>query len=602
MLPYQEEYIRNVSEAVELSDYGRDVQTSFEQWYEDRVRANARIAELKQRNTQLLNENLFPTLDALHSASQQTLDELNAFADALLDWKINLDPGVYVIIHDALLSLYRVRHDRNAIIRELYKLGMGLYYQRRAIMGIKFDTARSFYFENEMVFAEAASYFRHFEEIGDEETQGYILRSIANIALCVRDHKRKIAASGKALQIIRDPHYREIAPGLPWDRYLRSVHQQMSANRSSLSRGNLTQEELSLVLDSCYEVFKPEQLSGNPSVRWLWPYYEMEYNCGYVDISTTLSRMEKLIEDTPWDQYDISGLYGCGQLPLRYGELLRQHPEFLEDHERRVFLSHAYEKMERHLMTYPREKLSETFYFTISLVFTDYFETDGVPPYRDLALHLIMRLHGDLYIRACRAKVLLQCLCKALLRTDPAFFDDIPFIHHAAPEEKESVVLDYAQDCALFYDHGLRQTSLPQVRTRDLFQNEYRMYQLHPLAGRDTLSRYSSLCRCADVAWGHHRAYNGIQGYPDDYERTSSPYRQMTDAVALVSWIIERNTNDFSALLPEIFAQEGKLFSPLVTACLNDTRTLEELQAALTADDAPYYREIWENLRQWYNE
>ena len=602
MLPYQEEYVRNVREAVELSGYAQGAQAPFEQWHEERLRANARIAELKRRNTQLLSEELFPTLDALHSAPQQTLDELTAFADALLDWKVNLDPGVYVTIHDALLSLYRVRRDRNAIIRELYKLGMGLYYQRRAVMGVDFDTARSFYFENEMVFAEAASYFRHFEEIGDEETQGYIIRSIANIALCVRDPKRKIAASGKVLQIVRDPHYREVAPGLPWDRYLRSTHQQMSVNRTSLSRGNMSQEELSLVLDSCYEVFKPEQLSGNPSVRWLWPYYEMEYNCGYVDLKTTLDRMERLIEDTPSNQHDMSGLYGCVQLPLQYGELLRKNPKYLEDHERRAFLIRAYEKLERNLMTFPKENIDDSYYYTTSLVFTNYFETEGVPSYRELTTQLIMRDEGESYIRARRAGALLKCLCSALLRNDPAFFDDIPFIQELPAEEKEVAVLSYAQDCAMFYDYGLYQTSLPHVRTRDLFENEYRMYRLHPIAGRDTLSNYAEMRRCADVAWGHHGTYNGLQGYPDDYERTSSPYRQMTDAAALVSWIMAHNTNDLSALLPEIFAQEGKRFSPLVTACLNDPHTLAELQAALTADDTPYYREIWEKLHRWQQE
>ena len=62
------------------------------------------------------------------------------------------------------------------------------------------------------------------------------------------------------------------------------------------------------------------------------------------------------------------------------------------------------------------------------------------------------------------------------------------------------------------------------------------------------------------------------------------------------------NTDNISTLLPEIFAQEGKRFSPLVTACLNDSRTLIELQTALTADDTPYYREIWEKLHRWQQE
>ncbi len=39
MLPYQEEYVRNVREAVELSDYAQGAQAPFEEWHEERMRA-----------------------------------------------------------------------------------------------------------------------------------------------------------------------------------------------------------------------------------------------------------------------------------------------------------------------------------------------------------------------------------------------------------------------------------------------------------------------------------------------------------------------------------------------------------------------------------
>ena len=203
MQPYQHEYIQNARRAREISDFRSGLGEGFDSWYRLRRESETELKELKRKNTYLLNACLFPMLDGLHGARDEQLNELSEFADGLLDWKINLDPGIYVTVHDALLSLCRVRRDRNALIRELYKLGMGLYYQNRYLNSTDAKWSSPFRFANEMAFTEAASYIRFFEELGDDETRGYVIRSLANIALTVRDHKRKIAASQRVLNIIR---------------------------------------------------------------------------------------------------------------------------------------------------------------------------------------------------------------------------------------------------------------------------------------------------------------------------------------------------------------------------------------------------------------
>ena len=296
MQPYQQQYIENAQEIMRLGDFYRVPRTDFSTWFAIEKSNRQRMLRLKRENIELLNRNLFPTLDELHEANQERIDELIAFADALLDWKTNLDCGVYVSIHEALLSLYRVRRDRNRIISELYKLGMGLYYMDRAVEGVDKEHASPFRFRNEMVFTEAGSYMKFFEEIPDAETRGYIIRALANIAICSDDRKRRVAITARVLQILKDEHYRALEPSLPWDVFLRRSNQQMSANRSTLSKGDLSKQELELILESCYEVFKPEADAQNPDIRWLWPYYEMEYSCGFVDLETTLGRMEHLID------------------------------------------------------------------------------------------------------------------------------------------------------------------------------------------------------------------------------------------------------------------------------------------------------------------
>jgi hypothetical protein len=359
MRQYQIEYIENVREAAALADFGAGLDEGFEEWYRQRLAALERIGKLKRRNTHLLNECLFPCLDVLHEAKDEDLAELSEFADRLLDWKTNLDPGVYTAIHDAMLSLYRMRRNRDAVVRELYKLGMGMYYMDRYVAGLQEDKSAPFRFQNEMVFTEAASYLRRYEEMENEETRGYIVRSLANVALCVRDHKRKIAASSRALKIIRDEKYVRLAPSLPWDRFEQAAHRQMSANRVSLSRGDLSDEELAEVLDSCHEVFQSEQASANPGVRWLWPYYEMEYSCGYVSRECTLERLEKLISDTPAHQYDTNGIYGNVHLVLIYGEILRRHEELRGDLKRLRFLNEANRRLYRTLLNYPANRIDD---------------------------------------------------------------------------------------------------------------------------------------------------------------------------------------------------------------------------------------------------
>ena len=602
MLPWQKEYIGNAREAAALWDEYTDANQPFEVWQRRRAEALARIEELKEKSTAILNDCFFLALDTLHSVGEDEIAALCEFADQLLDWKTNLDVGVYIAIHEALLRMYRVRKDRTAIIRELYKLGMGLYYRRRMLLAIEDRHTASFHFQNEMVFTEAASYFRYFDQFQDEETQGYIIRSIANIALCVRGAKAKINASAKVLKIIRDEHYRALAPGLPWDWFLRGTHQQMSSNRFSLSRGDLTDEELSEVLDSCYEVFKPEKAHENPSVRWLWPYYEMEYNCGYATLEETVPRLERLISSTPVDQYDDAGLYGNVLLPITYGKLLRQRPMLLEKKDRIAFLDRAYRKMERCLLTFPSGKFNDFLLSSICQPFAQYNDIDGVLPYQEIILHVMQRYSGRLYRKGRRIGRMMKLLTEALLHNDASFFDDIPFVSGLSGPDKVAALLIYAYECGPLLDVGLSVMNTERLLIRGMFESENSIYQLHPAAGANLLREHSSTARYADVVLGHHAWYNSMGGYPAGYVRTDSPFRQMTDVAAVAAFIADRCEEGMDSIVSRLYEGEGRQFSPLVLAVLSDNELLRRLSDALYSQDTETEREIYETLNAYHSD
>ena len=599
MLPYQEQYVRNAEEIGGIWQFTASAGISFADWYAERLRIRERLAFLKEENAALLNEHFYPSLDALYEADGETLRSLEEFGDRLMDWKTNMDCGVYVTIHDALLAMMRVKRDRDGVIRELYKLGMGLYYLNRILAGVEGPDADALLFYNEMVFTEASSYLRYFDELGDDTTRGYVIRCLANITLCTRERKKRIDISMRVLEILRDENYRRAAPGLPWDVFIRRTHQQMSTNRSALNRSGLTREEIAAVLDSCYEVFRQEEGAANPSVRWLWPYYDMEFSCGYVGLEETADRLERLISGTPWNQYDMPGIYGNVDLAIEYAKFLKHYPALARDPKRIRFLDGAYRKMMRTLLTNPASAFDDFLVHALGKVYTDFYEAEGLIPYREVTEKLMARYSGERYIRSRTAGDLMKVFCRAILEKDPAFFDDIPFAaEETDPARKEEKLLRFAGECGFYHDFGLFKMNVERLEhTRPVFESEARRIRLHTVSGYEDLLARPSTAMYADTARGHHSSYAGDGEDPSGYARMESPYRQMTDVAALVSRLMEGEggvREQVRAMTP----RERNRFSPPALSYLSDPDLCRELDRILTGDGEAYYREIWRTLTE----
>ena len=101
-------------------------------------------------------------------------------------------------------------------------------------------------------------------------------------------------------------------------------------------------------------------------------------------------------------------------------------------------------------------------------------------------------------------------------------------------------------DCADFLVCGL----IRYIRNYPVSpEREARIRELHTISGAEDLSRGSSTETYADIALGHHRYYNGNDGYPASYVRNRSPYRQMTDVVAVVACLIANCRGDAEAAI-----------------------------------------------------
>ena len=595
---WQENYIRNMQEILEIRPLFGTERKDFETWYAEHLRTNERIRLLRDENNRLLSTCLFPALDTIFSAGEDEITALTDFGDRLMDWKTNLDCGVYVAIHDAMLSMNRMRKNRAGVIRELYKLGMGLYYLYHNALGIECREAESMHFHNEMLFTEAGSYFRYFGSISDDETRAYILRAMANISICSNSFKRRIDNSIRFIRVVKSPEYRAIAPGLPWDVYLGRAHQQLSSCRAQIASSEITQAETAAVMDSCYEVFKPETRAAKPSVRWLWPYYDMEYNCGYVSLETTVERLEKLIADAPEDEFDVSGLYAGIQLPISLGRMIKNNRKLQDNPDHIRTLGQAYRKMMRILMALPPSRCDENFLHILIMVVTDFYEVEGLLSYRELTARLMERFAGRLYLQSLKTGDLLACVCDYIWKREPVFFNGLPPLeNHRDPEKRREALLDFARGCGLYHDFGRFKMSMERTQqSRALFENEHEIYQLHTVSGYQDLDRRESTREFADIARGHHSRYQG-NGDFTGYIRLESEYRKMTDLTALVSDLLEHEQEGVSGWAGSL-RNDGR-FSPRAAAYLMNKELHPALETILREKEKDRCRAAY---RFFYND
>ena len=100
--------------------------------------------------------------------------------------------------------------------------------------------------------------------------------------------------------------------------------------------------------------------------------------------------------------------------------------------------------------------------------------------------------------------------------------------------EKKEVLLRFARNAALLHDVGKNSMIyIIDTQLRPLFDSEFKLICEHPGKGAKLLDFDEDFRQFRDIAWGHHKFYNGKGGYPANFDNTSSPDRIMIDLITL---------------------------------------------------------------------
>jgi hypothetical protein len=614
MQDFEQEYIENM-QAIATSWADNQLASSappFEAAYTAYEAARARRAALTARNMELLQTRLFPLLMDLYQQPIEVAEELEAFADRVMQLASGRDVGLSEQIFHALVPYARKKRDTTHLIRWLYKLGLSRFYLYRSLYDLDSPDVAPYVSRMRLCFVEASAYLQYFDHLEDDATRSYVLRSLSNTVL--GPHKTvngRIDGSKRALQVLQDESYRQKAPSLPWDTYVNKTRDLMLHALSPAAEDRLSVQNVEDLLDTAY-LFYEKQLDAAraagraPNSQNLLPYYSIEYRCGVRTLEQLIELLEQFLDRADPDDYSPSGLREMLLLPAFYMQYLRLSPALIPP--RNAYIGALQRRILRYLDHAPKTCDRRLLHRQLSQTAGVYLEVDGGVPFLDFLLHVMRFTAPEVYIHSYIVGRVAMVLCEAILEQDAHFFDDLPFLADttATPEARRSAILTYARIGGELHDCGrLGLMPLYTLGGRQWLDEEYRVTQFHTQVGYSYLSTCPSTRSYADIALGHHRWYDGSQGYSIHYKRGDSPYRQMVDVIMVSDWLASvadpdnPNNGDDRTLDEAVHTAltlEGKRFSPLVTAFLREPPVVDRLRELLGTARADACRSLY----GWY--
>ncbi len=611
MREYQEKYIENLLQVMALSDFSSGIPEDIPQFIEERRQNNIRIRGIIRENTELLRTNLMPVLDDIASASDEEIAELEDFASHLLRGARQLDLVLNYTVRNALVAFARRHGRRDMLIRQLYHTGMALFYMQQII---RLADKNDYNWKMSLMFGEAASYIRQYDEIEDAETRGYIHRAMANLALAYRwdtpeEAERKSKAIRRSFHVLTDPEYHRKTPSLPWDTFLYKSHQERTTAMQMLRMGTADARIVREVMESAEYVYKKqmedvEKKGRKPSARWVLEYDIALYHCGVLTLSQLLTSMEKVFMDQDAHDFSMDGLWGNAMLPAYYAEYLRSD-ESLIGRKKEVLL-YMYGRMIRYVHGVPNGTLNSRLISHLLDGLTTFIEyPDGIQA-RDFLINLVISRDPDIYVFLQLTADITRMITQAALETVPEQLvgvlscEDVSEVRRRGPE-----IAQFAYECGMLHDIGIFLfDSLVTTAARSQLEEEKRMYGYHTDAGRRILSRCESTQKYVPAALGHHRFYDGSGGYPEEYRREEDPNRQITDIVGIASYLVGLTDVKFGGgsvgLTPEealaqVRREAGTRLSPVFVQLLPQIEG--ELTAYLREGVVRAYEQAFDRIR-----
>jgi len=556
---------------------------------------------LHRSTNELLGNWLFPLLEKITEITDEEESDLFKAAQNFSSFEKKHDPGLALKIYEAL---YKRAHDKKndaKIIMYSYWCGITLFFFFRQQEKEIFE-----------YFSEGAAYADRYFEFEDSETRKYIHRCLGNTGMMhsgFGDVNKAYQVEEENFSFWNGILFLGKDEDFPWVNYFLNG---LTHRHNRLIKGlhsepdEVPKDDLRELLDTTITQNKlynrnRELFSVYGGTRYDYHLWEAQFVNGLISFDHLLELVDKKIAEFKDDDYSLDAMYAkihMSTLMMFYATKMKN----LRDRKEEIIKKKSKEIID-YFMAVPTVLSAHELSSNVTMVASQFNEIFEPAEQVDFILKMTICRSIPMYAHSIMVGKIATFLTGHLVRQNPeSFIGCLGISNKKEVHKNENELLFLAEVSGLCHDVGKNSyISNPYMHIRNPTEEELEVIKGHPDAGVNLLTRKDENVfheALVDVVKGHHKHYDNIGGYPDDYDIDKSPCKVMVCIIGAANEI-DRATDDIGNTHFQIRSLEdackgiieraGKRFSPEVAAMLKDALIVEELRGLLDIERSKAY-------------
>ncbi len=576
---------------------------------------NIEIRNIINETNNLIDEVISPLIKNPTEMSAQNVVELEDIAKRLSGYRESIDTGLCYQLRDALTVYAKSIGDDAMYIRNMFYKGLALFY---------LDTIL---FKAEMsdCFDEVIQYSDRYEEF-DSETRNLIARAYGNSYISVADlNIDEIFKRYDRAIDFWDNTVKRVDPDFPLKAYYQNLHENLCSSTITALRSErkifVKDEYKKRLLESATFLYEANRLDElvetndytSVQVKNIYYYNAARFHNGLISCEKLLEKLYEMHSQAD-DDYSYDDLYKklhVGSLFLVYLHLFPPQDLSIDDQKRIT------KEIEDGVFSYV-EKIPDNMSSSRVTTMLSNFAIGSFNAFDDITyLKLLLKLtvfrHAPTFVHSVMVAKISCTITDYLINFAPEMLLSLPNINCIEDVlAKRDEILTFVWYSGLIHDIGkIVYSHMVSFYVRKLNDHEFEMIKQHSIKAEAFIKQAPSfdvnisenhhlynliensiLTRSAegslfthlsDIAFGHHKSFDGKFGYPNEFDNLKSHVKSIIDIVTVAdsidaatdsvgrSYAVEKTLND---MREDMLSQIGTRYCPDVTKYVFDDERL----------------------------
>lgn len=571
---------------------------------------------LRMENDAILNEILYSR--RAEDLTEEDVRELSELADKMFTLISQNDLGTSYRIHQLLFAYAELKGDRDLRIRELYHLGVGLYFisPRMSELSINLGGKQATEY-----LLEGAKYIDRLEEIESEQTRIHVIRCFANTYLTdeainavhrpcepfdrIDGYPAFKKRFDEIMAVLTSPRYHALVPNFNWDAAIHNLHFNRCLYYFYIQSHNCP-DIVHDVLESAEYIYRHREKNYAQSIKEAridYIYAATRWKAGLIDITELIEVLLESISHADKNDYSAHGITLNLQMPL----YLEYTYKLMTPQQREPYSSEVL-RIIRGVQRYLKDAPLNEYNNLITQIVGDTirYRAQCHESQHKRMFDYLLFCHSPTYIHVRMCASLSRKLFVQMVESgSTALIGTFGITDMAEFLARKEELADRVYRCSLHHDIGkVMLLDYVGIYNRKLLNEEFAAIQLHSHVGAFLMQKYEE--ELSHVALHHHRFYDGSGGYPMDVPPCPPEYKVIAD-IASVSDSIEAATDNigrcysaaksFDAIVSELRQGSGTRYAPYVVELFDDEIFYKKLESELHRERRETYLEVYRDNR-----